>query len=102
MPTPEIAQQMLSSPLLSNLPLLFTKGQTVWHPDLGMCTVMAAEGPRRRLISYRRMNSSCPQSSQGEVWLDVTDLSEMELTIQRDLSMLTADDLIDLQIQNIR
>lgn len=102
MPTPEIAQQMLSSPLLSNLPLLFTKGQTVWHPDLGMCTVLAAEGPRRRQVSYRRINSTCPQPSQGEVWLDVAELQEMELTIQRDLNSLSPEDLIDLQIKDVR
>jgi len=101
MPTHEIAQQMLTSPLLAKLPLLFTSGQTVWHPDLGMCTVIEAQGPRRRLVSYRSINSSCPQSAEGQVWLDVADLQEMELTMQRDLEALTPEDLIGVQMNEI-
>ena len=46
MPTPEIMKQMLTSPYLADKPLLFTKGQTVFHKEFGICKVDLALGAR--------------------------------------------------------
>jgi hypothetical protein len=85
MPTPEIKQQMLTSPLLADKPLLYTTGQTVFHKDLGLCEVLLALGARKRQISYRYFNAH-QEVETKTMWVDVADLSDAELSIQRDLA----------------
>lgn len=97
MPTPvfieELTQQCMTSPLLADLPLLFTKGQTVFHPDLGICTVLASDGPRRRNVSYRRINYEMADEATESVWVDIGVLQEMELQTQLDVLALTPQEL---------
>lgn len=92
MPTPEIMKQMLTSPYLADKPLLFTQGQTVFHRELGICEVVRALGARKRQISYRVFNEQ-QQPESKTAWVDVTDLSDMELAMQSDVSALTPDQI---------
>ncbi len=93
MPTPEINQQMLTSHLLRDLPLLFTTGQTVYHPTLGICRVDGVDGPRRRQVAYRRINCKESEAQEGRVWLDVGELSEFESVMVQDVLQLSDDEL---------
>ena len=93
MPTPEINQQLLTSHLLRDLPLLFTTGQTVYHPTLGICRVDGVDGPRRRQVTYRRINFKQGEAPEGRVWLDVGDLAEFESVMVQDVEQLSDDEL---------
>lgn len=93
MPTPEINQQMLTSHLLRDLPLLFTTGQTVYHPVLGICRVDDVEGPRRRQVTYRRINYQEGEAPEDRVWLDVGELIDFELAMVQDVEKLSDDEL---------
>lgn len=93
MPNPEITQQMLTSRLLRDLPLLFTTGQTVFHPVLGICRVDGAEGARRRLVAYRRVNPGPDENPEERVWLDVGALQEFESVMVQDVEALSEDEL---------
>lgn len=87
------AQQCLTSPLLADLPLLFTAGQTVYHRQLGICTVLESAGARRRLISYRRINYQADDEATDSVWVDIDVLEDMEMRTQQDLLSLSPDEL---------
>lgn len=102
MPTPEIMKQMLTSPYLADKPLLFTKGQTVFHKEFGICKVDLALGARKRKISFRvylndDVHGLCPE--ERSTWVDVTDLSEMELTIQKDMEAVKDEDLSPQELE---
>ncbi len=102
MPTTEIMNQMLTSPLLADKPLLFTQGQTVFHKDLGICKVTLALGARKRQISYRVYLDDEQHGLRPEertAWVDVADLSEMELTMQRDMEAVTDEDLSPFELE---
>lgn len=88
-----LSLQCRTSPLLADLPLLFTKGQTVSHPDLGMCTVVECDGARRRLVSYRRISYQAEDEATDCVWVGVEDLQDMELRTQLDVLTLSPQDL---------
>lgn len=92
MPTLEFMAQALTSRLLKQIPLLFVKGETAYHPKLGVCEILAIRGPRKRLVSYRRPDAQPGEDQTGEVWLDVYHLEDFEWATRTVVQSLTDDE----------